>query len=64
MSRVQTSIAQIRQARGYIEDLLSHIAVDDWFRQPAEGVTHVAWQVGHLAVAQYGLALKRVRGER
>ena len=35
-----------------------------WLRQPKEGVTHVAWEVGHLAVAQYGLALKRVRGEK
>ena len=31
---------------------------------PQEGVTHVAWQVGHLAFAQYRLALLRVRGAR
>jgi uncharacterized damage-inducible protein DinB len=31
---------------------------------PAEGVTHVAWQVGHLAFAQYRLVLERVRGAR
>jgi hypothetical protein len=27
------------------------------------GVTHIGWQVGHLAVAQYKIALARVRGE-
>lgn len=31
---------------------------------PAEGVTHVAWQVGHLAMAEYRMALDRIRGER
>ena len=55
---------QIRTARLYAKDLLSHIDQKNWFRQPTEGVTHIAWQVGHLAVAQYGLGLKRVRGEK
>jgi uncharacterized damage-inducible protein DinB len=64
MSAVQTALDQIKIARMYTNDLLSHIDDRDWFRQPAEGVTHVAWQAGHLAVAQYGLALKRVRGEK
>ena len=54
----------IRKARFYINDLLGHVDDGDWFRQPSEGVTHIAWQVGHLAVAQYGLALNRLRGER
>jgi uncharacterized damage-inducible protein DinB len=31
---------------------------------PHEGVSHIAWQVGHLAFAEYSLALKRVRGKR
>ncbi len=64
MSQLETALSHIRTARLYTKDLLSHINQDDWFRQPSEGVTHVAWQVGHLAVAQYGLALKRVRGEK
>ena len=63
MTQAETALNQIRTARLYTKDLLSHIRDDDWFRQPGEGVTHVAWQVGHLAVAEYGLALKRVRGE-
>jgi hypothetical protein len=36
---------------------------DDWFRAPNGCVTHVAWQVGHLAVAEYRLSLRRVRGD-
>ncbi|MDP6467656.1 MAG: DinB family protein [Pirellulaceae bacterium] len=63
MSQLESAIAQIRLARSYVDELLSHIDPSEWFRQPKEGVTHVAWQVGHLAVAQYSLALKRVRGE-
>ena len=63
MPDLESLIRDIRTARNYTTDILSHIDQSDWFRQPTEGVTHVAWQVGHLAVAQYGLALKRVRGE-
>lgn len=64
MSQLESAIAQMRLARLYVNDLLGHIDPNEWFRQPQEGVTHVAWQAGHLAVAQYGLALKRIRGEK
>ena len=64
MTTTAAAIDQVRTARLYTRDMLSHVATDLWFEQPSAGVTHVAWQVGHLAVAQYGLALKRVRGER
>jgi len=63
MSRLQLAIDQVRVVRKYTTELLETIPESDWFRQPAEGVTHVAWQVGHLAFAQYRLALVRVRGE-
>ena len=53
---------QIEFARNYTRSLLADIAPGDWFRQPSEGVTHLAWQVGHLAMAEYGLALFRQRG--
>ena len=59
-----TVLKEIRQVRLYCKDMLSHISPEDWYRQAGEGVTHVAWQVGHLAVCEYGLALKRVRGVR
>mgnify|MGYP001611113150 FL=1 len=40
-------VRDIRKARMYTEDMLSHVDQADWFRQTSEGVTHVAWQVGH-----------------
>ncbi len=64
MTNLESALIQIRTARLYTKDILRHVSDDDWFRQPSEGITHIAWQVGHLAVAQYGLALKQLRGEK
>lgn len=64
MSDLRLALDQIAFARRYTVALLDAIGPGDWFRMPAEGVTHVAWQVGHLAFAQYRLALERVRGRR
>ncbi len=64
MSELQQLIRQIKVARLYTRDLLRTVDEEDWFREPAEGVSHIAWQVGHLAFAQYGLALRRIRGEQ
>jgi hypothetical protein len=58
------AIEQIEFARNYTIWLLDQTQIADWFRQPAGGVTHVAWQVGHLAMAEYRLALERIRGSR
>jgi hypothetical protein len=44
--------------------LLDQTRTEDWFRQPPGGVTHIAWQVGHLAFAEYRLALLRIRGSQ
>ena len=62
MNRIELIIEDLQQARAYANDMISHVDEADWFRQPAPGVNHVAWQVGHLTVAQYGLCLKRIRG--
>jgi hypothetical protein len=35
---------------------------DEWFWTPHPAVSHVAWQAGHIAMAQYGLTLFRQRG--
>lgn len=64
MSRFRDALDRIVFARGYTTRLLDTIDPADWFRMPAEGVTHVAWQVGHLAMAQYRLCFERVRGIR
>jgi len=53
---------QMAFARSYTSRLLDTVPFADWFRQPGEGVTHVAWQVGHLTRAEYRLGLERIRG--
>lgn len=62
-ARITLARKQIEFARGYTLQMLEDIEESDWFRQPAEGVTHVAWQVGHLAMAEYALTMIRVRGK-
>jgi len=55
---------QIEFAREYTRSLIQDVEDELWFTIPAGCVTHVAWQVGHLAMAQYGLCLYRIRGRR
>ena len=62
MSRLSFVVDQISTARHYTGSLLDGLEPEQWFRQPEEGVTHVAWQVGHLAAAEYSLTLRRMRG--
>lgn len=64
MSRIADALAQIEFARTYSRGLIDAFAPGEWFRMPAEGVTHVGWQVGHLAIAEYFLCLVRFRGKR
>ncbi len=64
MSSAKEALNRIEASRRYTLNLLSDIPPADWFRMPQEGVTHVAWQVGHLAFAEYRLALERIRGPR
>ena len=52
----------MRWARQYTQLLIDSIPRELWYTQPAGLNSHVAWQVGHLAVAQYGLMLFRQRG--
>jgi uncharacterized damage-inducible protein DinB len=64
MSRLSLAVEQIDAAREYTLRLLDHVPPADWFRQPAERVSHIAWQVGHLAIAEYWLTLQLTRGRR
>lgn len=61
-ARLQTALTNIAFARSYTLRFLNALPTADWFRMPPGGVTHVAWQVGHLAFAEYRLALLRIRG--
>lgn len=55
-------IAQLRWARERSYELINTVPESLWYTIPAGIASHVAWQVGHLAVAQYGLMLFRQRG--
>ena len=67
-SRLEIALKHIVSARDYTHTLLEGLESDDWFWQPSgpegNGITHIAWQVGHLAMAQYGLTLFRQRGRQ
>lgn len=62
MTRLQSAMVQLNLARHYTLGLLSDIPDEKWFWMPQGGVTHVAWQVGHIAMAEYNLTLARIRG--
>ena len=64
MTRLEFALEQIEFARRYTRFVLKGIDEADWSRQPPSAVTHIAWQVGHLTMAQYRLALERIRGPR
>lgn len=55
-------LQQMRWARQYTRQLIDSIPLELWYQRPSGATTHVAWQVGHLAVSQYGLMLFRQRG--
>ncbi|MFP6693781.1 MAG: DinB family protein [Pirellulales bacterium] len=61
LPELETPLRQIQDAREYTLSLIEDLEPDDWFRMPAEGVTHIAWQAGHIAMAQFRLCLERLR---
>jgi DinB superfamily len=56
------AVAQVRWMRSYTLQLIDSVPQDLWYRVPSGLSTHLAWQVGHIAVAQYGLMMFRQRG--
>ncbi|MDE0863396.1 MAG: DinB family protein [Rubripirellula sp.] len=59
---LEAAIGQIKFARQYCLELLDHTPDELWFEMPDGLPTHIAWQVGHLTVSQYGLLMFRIRG--
>ena len=57
MSQLTAAIAQINAARQYTLGLLADLPADAWFFMPTPAVTHIAWQVGHISIAQYRLGV-------
>ena len=54
-------LQQIRSAREYTISLIDDLNPDEWYRMPAPPISHIAWQVGHIAMAQFRLCLERLR---
>jgi hypothetical protein len=61
---LQLALQQIEFARKYTLSIVHEIDEAVWFTMPSGRPTHVAWQVGHLAMAEYGLCLFRMRGRQ
>ena len=64
MNQLKLAIDQIVFARNYTLGLLETMQAPEWFWIPSAGASHIAWQVGHLAFAEYRLALWRIRGQQ
>lgn len=62
MSRLPVAIAQVQFVRDYTNHALDQTEASAWFMMPTPPVTHIAWQVGHLAIAEYRLLVDRIRG--
>ena len=56
-------IYQLERTRVLSLQMIERVPHDQWFEMPL-GVTHVAWNVGHMAIAEYFLGLVFVRGTR
>src|SRR6056297_411877 len=63
-SMLTAALVQSGFARRYTLELLAATPPDRWYEIPAGLPTHIAWQVGHLTVSQYGLLLFRIRGRK
>ena len=60
MSRLSEALDQIDFTRRYLLERLD-TPLSQWFTVPPGGVSHVAWQVGHITIAEYRLCLARLR---
>jgi hypothetical protein len=58
------ALDRVTAARKYTLGLLEDLAPDEWFRTPTPAVTHIAWQVGRLAVAEYRMGCAFLRQEK
>jgi hypothetical protein len=61
MVRKDFILEQLQITRAYTLELLKDTPADWWFTLPPAGVSHIGWQVGHLAMAEYRLLLDRMR---
>jgi len=63
MTRLEKVTHDLQIAHKYTDMLIETIPQDRWLEQPKQGITHTAWQVAHLAYAEYALIQIRVFGK-
>ena len=56
-------VYQLERTRVLSLGMIDRIPHERWFEMPS-GITHVGWNVGHLAIAEYFLGLVFTRGMR
>ncbi len=56
------ALGQLRFIRAYFLELVNSVPKERWKEIPNGSPSNIAWQVGHVAVAEYGLLLFRQRG--
>jgi uncharacterized damage-inducible protein DinB len=61
-SRLDLAINRNRGSRLFTQQFLKDLTDAEWYWSPPQFTTHIAWQVGHITVAEYSLCLRRVRG--
>ena len=61
-ARLEPAINTLLKSRDFTKRFLVDLAPEEWFWSPPAYITHIAWQIGHIAVAEYNLCLRRVRG--
>lgn len=60
--RIDAVLGRLEFARQYGRQFYESLTDEEWFWTPPGYTTHVAWQVAHVAVSEYGLCIRRVRG--
>lgn len=63
MNRIELLAANFQSVRRYTHMTLDGFNKDKWFCVPEGCPTHAAWQLGHIAIGNYGLALAIPRDE-
>jgi hypothetical protein len=61
MPRLREVLDQLDFVRRYTRERTQSVPLADWYTVPPGGVSHIAWQVGHMALSEYRLCLERLR---
>lgn len=61
-TRLESTVNGLRRSRVFTQKFLAGLTPEEWFWTPPAYTTHIAWQIAHVAVAQYSLCFRRARG--